>query len=177
MEPETIAALLISIVVVPFAAWTAYQFGVRQDRQKWLREQRAELYVDLLVEGYAEKQWCIGQLVHREMIDASEPGDPYGRVAEWKRDRDQLIPDVRLEPVARAKLGARMAAYSTPEVARLFNAIGQGVLHPLPSGWFATTYTVETAFDQLEARIREELGNPRKQAQPMSDTRGSRHGA
>ena len=136
MEPEAIAALLISVIVVPYAAWTAYQFGVRQDRQKWLREQRAELYVDLLVEGYGEKQWCIGHL-HRDMIDASEPGDQYGRVAEWKRDRDQLTPDVRLEPAARAKLGARMAACSTPEVARLFNAIGQGVLYPLPSGGFA----------------------------------------
>lgn len=49
------------------AVFVAYQAGVHQDRKRWYRERRAELYIDLLVEAYAEKEWCLMTMSRREM--------------------------------------------------------------------------------------------------------------
>ncbi len=155
-----VVSLLVSLLLVPFAAWAAYLSGVRQDSRRWLRERRAELYVDLLVEAFAEKQWALSILTEREIADIEE--DPERRreaAREWREEHDRLIPGVRMGPVERARLGARMDAYGTAEVARLFGAIGRGLLLPLRGGRSPSTFEVEESFDTLQARIRQELGN------------------
>lgn len=145
----------VVLAVGLMTAFVGYQAGVRQDRRRWYRERRAELYVDVLVEAYAEEQWCLNALTRRELaqIGASEHGDD-GLDALAASDAQ------RLEPQERARLGARMAAYGSQEVVKLFGALGRGVAFPTLDGRFAQTWDVEQAFDALEAQIRKELGDP-----------------
>jgi hypothetical protein len=151
---------LVPLLVAPFAAWAAYLAGVRQDSRRWLRERRAELYVDVLVESYAEKQWALGVLAEREIADVEEDSERRREaVAEWREDYDRLIPDLRLSPTERARLAARMDAYGTGEVARLFGQIERGILFPLREGRYAQPFEVEAAFDAAQVQIRRELGN------------------
>lgn len=153
--------VLVPLMGILLAAWAAYQAGVRQDSRRWLRERRAELYVDLLVEAHAEKEWALAELVQREVMEID--ADPESRLEagrEWRQEHDRLIPDLHLKPKDRALLGARMAAYATPEVIALFHAIGRGVAFRLPSGRYAIAFEVEEAFDAFEERVRRELGNP-----------------
>lgn len=154
------AGIFVPLLVALLAAWAAYLAGVRQDAHRWLRERRAELYIDLLVEGHAEKQWALGVLAEREIADTEdEPERRREAVAEWRADNDRLIPDLRLSPLERARLAARMDAYGTHAVADRFSRIEKGVLFPLPEGRYVLPMEVEDAFDALQAQIRRELGN------------------
>lgn len=158
--------LLGTVATGAAAAWVGYGFGVRQDKEKWNREQRAALYVDLLVEGYAEQQWVLGELAHVEMvlIDEEET-DPRSseRTAEWVATRDRLLPDLRLPPMDRARLGARMAAYGSPAVTKAFNAIGRQLAPFSTDHPQIRRIRTQEAFDRLEAQIRRELGSLEKE--------------
>ena len=69
------------------------------------------------------------------------------------------LPDTRLDPAARALLGARMAAFSTLAVRRAFNELSiQFPMIPKPGSHFVARIGVEKAFEDLEKTIRHELG-------------------
>lgn len=146
----------LTLVVGAAAVFVAYQAGVHQDRKRWYRERRAELYVDLLVEAYAEKQWCLLAINKRETVAQTGRLDADDE-ARYAQAEARLPP--RLEPAERARLGARMAAYGSREVGALFSRIGPGVLWPTLGGRFALSSEVENAFDDVEAQIRKELGD------------------
>jgi len=51
-----IAALLATIIAVIVPVMT-FRLALRQDQSRWIREQRADLYMDMLTEAYAEQEW------------------------------------------------------------------------------------------------------------------------
>jgi hypothetical protein len=102
---------LISVIVATIVAvavpWVTFRLAVRQDHTRWLLEQRAELYVDLLTEAYAEQQWM-------ELREA----DP-----EVREQMRQHFDDLRLPPMERARLGVRASMYGSRSVNALFNRL------------------------------------------------------
>jgi hypothetical protein len=48
---------VIAAIIVLTVPWFTFRLALRQDDRRWLREQRTELYVDLLTEAYAEEQY------------------------------------------------------------------------------------------------------------------------
>jgi hypothetical protein len=59
MHADTIVALVsagLATIIAIWVPWVAFRLALRQDQARWLREQRAQLYVDLLTEAHAEKE-------------------------------------------------------------------------------------------------------------------------
>ena len=55
-----IAQLSLSAVAIIISIWVprrTFRFALRQDQNRRVFEQRAQLYVDLLTEAYAEKEY------------------------------------------------------------------------------------------------------------------------
>lgn len=113
MHADTIVALIavitavITAVIVP---WMTFRLALRQDQARWLREQRTQLYVDMLTEAYAEQkyiEWATADDETRE------------RTREYFTSAD-----VRLPPLERARLGARGTIFASRTVNQLFNQIG-----------------------------------------------------
>jgi hypothetical protein len=51
MHAETVIALIstgLAAIIAVVVPWVAFRLALRQDRARWLREQRAQLYVDML---------------------------------------------------------------------------------------------------------------------------------
>jgi hypothetical protein len=129
---------------------------------RWYREQRAALYVDLLVEADSEHQ-AIGRATARdEMVQlADELHDPDRLRPDPVAEHDALValmPDTHLPHRERALLGARANGYASPTVVRLFRALQQqgaffGVGMPAP----LRRVEAGRAFDALEAQIQAEL--------------------
>lgn len=94
MWVQTLAPTAVAIVV----PWLAFQYALRQDRQRWSRELRAQVYIDLLVEVTAERDWLARQLTLAEGLTP-----------------DDLSPfeDHRLNDLDRLRLGARVFAYGS----------------------------------------------------------------
>lgn len=150
MEPATIisAASAISTVIVAVGIpyWT-FRLALRQERGRWLREQRAALYVDMLAEAYAEQQW----------FDFDQADD------ETRELMRPHFTDLRLPPRERARLGARGKAYGDESVNKAFNRL-QGVLARASlfrgddAQQMLTRVEAGRAQDELEAAIRRDLG-------------------
>ncbi|GLI00944.1 hypothetical protein [Phytohabitans aurantiacus] len=155
------SAVLAAVVAVVVPIWT-FRKTLEQDRIKWVRDQRAQLYVNMLIEAHAEKVWFLGRMTKVELaLIESEEGD--GRDFS---DDDRLpdLPDVRLAPMDRAKLGARGSIFASPKVAVAFNKL-QGhmqratLLLPGSSGEaHIAKFTAEKLFDDLQAIVRREVG-------------------
>jgi hypothetical protein len=107
MLADTVVALVASAlaaiiaVVVP---WVTFRLALRQDQAWWLREQRAQLYVDMLTEAHAEQEYF-----------------HYAMAADESRERMRKYwTDLRLAPLERARLGARGTIFASRTVNRLF---------------------------------------------------------
>ena len=147
MHADTVLALVsaglavIVAVVVPY--WT-FRLALRQDQARWLREQRAQLYVDLLTEAYAEQEY-----LHYAIAD--------DEAKEWMRVH---FTDLRLPPVERARLGARGTIFGSKAVNKLFNRLqgeaGRATLRPQMDMGGQTIVRMQVAgtMDELEAAIR-----------------------
>lgn len=155
---STLAAAVVAIPLVGF------YLALRQDEVRWHREKRAELYIDLLAEAYAEREWMTRRLTEAEMGQLTAD-DEHGedRMADWRQAADAL-PDTRMPPDERALLGARMAGYASPKVTRLFNDLTRvGVpLLAAPAHPAISRAQVGMAFDALENQIRTELRRSRR---------------
>lgn len=131
-------------VVVPFLA---FRFAIRQEQTRWLREQRAQLYVDLLTEAYAEKQQFEFDISDEDVRE---------------RMRAYYI-DLRLPPPERARLGARCNIIGSLAVNRRFSAIERAcndfLFGPADEGRrIVARGNVAVAVEELQAEIRQELG-------------------
>jgi len=134
-------------LTVPFLT---FWLALRQDHIRWLRERRADVYIDTLAEAYAEKKW-----LEYDMADDAtrEPYAPH-------------FVDLRLPPLERARLGARGNVFGSPEVNVLANRLGAvGGLgwrmdRPGSQEGQRVLARVEAGklFAELEAAIRAEIG-------------------
>lgn len=147
-EVIALASALLAAVVAVTVPTLAFRFTIRQEQTRWLREQRAQLYVDLLTEAYAEQQWLERQLL------ADEDRERYG----------EHFPDLRLPLLERARLGARANALGNREVNRRFMDLQRigfwaGFPNRLEGERFLTHGRAEEAIERLQEAIREDLGS------------------
>jgi hypothetical protein len=151
-----VSVLLATIIAVAVPVMT-FRLALRQDATRWLREQRAQLYVDLLAEAHAEQQYL-------EFATADE------ETREAARNLFTAT-DTRLSPLERARLGARGTIFASQTVNLLFNRLmaegGQGLLnldrlHP-EAAQLGARVRVGGIMDELEAAVRQELGADRIQ--------------
>src|SRR5215469_1597465 len=135
--------------------WITFRLALRQDQIRWLREQRAQLYVDLLAEAHAEQKW-----LQYALADDGTRGAM----------REHFVAtDTRLPPLERARLGARGTIFGSQTVNRLFNQMTGEIgrlslnaerLDPDMLRMRARV-VIGDIMDQLEAAIRRELGADR----------------
>lgn len=157
--------LVIAFVGVGGAVLVAvvgFWLALRQDERRWIREKRADLYIDVLAEGYAEQEYVLDSLTRVEIAEIADPDatDVEARrraVADWERIADKIV-HTQLPPDQRALLGARMTAFATPAVSSAFNAIGACLPMTLATGQASgLKIKVRLAFDQLETVVQAEL--------------------
>jgi hypothetical protein len=147
-------------IVVP---WLAFRYALLREQRQWSREQRAQVYVDLLVEASAELDWLRHTLAFADTPAHDVPA----------------FQDRRMNDEARRRLGARVLAYGSQEVVRRHNALsGEGLwaLMQIRDEFERNAARInnELAFDALQAQIRLELvseqGLPRwKRQKPARD--------
>jgi hypothetical protein len=170
----SVITIIITATPLLLVALLGFWLALRQDEHRWLRERRTDLYIDLLVEGYAEHNWVEHELTAmeiRENADKDGIDHDAGKRAEddW-RDRFGGLIDTRLPPSERALLGARMSAFATVEVRRLFNAIGvcsprlrrrglaNGLKIEVNMAWAALENGVHTELHQSQRTTWQRLG-------------------
>jgi hypothetical protein len=140
------AGPLAVAIVVP---WLAFRFALRQEERRWFREQRAQLYVDLLTEAVAEEQYF-----------------EYATADDDAREemRKRRFVDLRLSPSERARLGARGNAFGSRKVTAAFNQVQRAaaLYYRVPNKHeghrIAGRVELGSAREELEAAIRAELG-------------------
>jgi hypothetical protein len=151
MEPETavaaVAAGLAAIIAVA-VPWVTFRLALRQDQVRWLRERRADLYVDLLTEAHAEREWFGLEIADDETREFAQ----------------RHFVDLRLPPFERARLGSRGNIFASRTVNRLFNQVQDVALshtRPAPKNHGERAMArvrVGEAFDELQDAIRYEMG-------------------
>ena len=157
-----IITVIITATPLVLVALLGFWLALRQDERRWLREKRADLYIDLMAEGYAEHNWVRHELTAieiREIADKNGTDQDAGQrgVDDW-RDRFGGMTDTRLPVSERALLGARMSAFATVEVIRLFNAIGAcSPLLPRRGQAAALKIKLSMAWAAFESGVRSEL--------------------
>lgn len=142
-------------IIVP---WFAFRYALRQEHSRWLREQRAALYADFLVEALAEQEWCQHAMASEDTQASAN------------------FEDLRLPRLERARLGARGSSLGSKEVNLLFNKVGTviGRIHLAYSlgqvdrdlAQMQLRMQAGKAFDLLEAAIREEMDADHPLARP-----------
>ncbi len=133
----------------------AYQLTLRQDAIRWLRERRAQLYVDMLTEAHAE-QFYLG------FVTSSDTAREQMREVFAETD-------TRLPPLERARLSARGSVFASPKVRGLYDLLMADAwpveLNPgrFRSDKARMQVLARTAgiLGELEAAIRRELGADR----------------
>ncbi|GAA1690581.1 hypothetical protein GCM10009733_103450 [Nonomuraea maheshkhaliensis] len=166
-EVIALAAALLAAAVAVTVPVLAFRFTIRQEQVRWLREQRAQLYVDMLTEAYAEQQW-----LERNLLDGED-----------RQFYDKRFDDLRLSPFERARLGARANIIGSREVNRRFMALQQtafwsGVTDRSEGARHMTRIRADEAVEKLQVAIRKDLGSdsialdgtPHRADQPRSGT-------
>jgi hypothetical protein len=152
MEAGTVVALVsagLAAIIAVSVPWMTFRLALHQDQARWLREQRTQLYADLLTEAYAEQQY----------FDYEIADD------DTREQMRRYFVDLRLPPLERARLGARGTILASRTVNRLFNRL-QGeamnsllITRPRHEGdRLVARMRVGRALDELQAAIRRELG-------------------
>lgn len=159
MHAETVIALTstgLAAIIAVVVPWMAFRLALRQDRARWLREQRAQLYVDMLTEAHAEQEYF-----------------HYAMAADEDRERMRKHwADLRLAPLERARLGARGTIFASRTVNRLFmqvEAQGRAIMFEpqLDEGrQIVVRMRIADALAELEDAIRRELGADRILLEP-----------
>lgn len=151
----------IAVIVAIFVPWFTFRFALRQDRFRRLHDQRAQLYVDLLTEAHAEKEYF-----EYDIAD----DDTRKRMSTHRTD-------LRLPPMERARLGSRGTIFASRAVNRLFNKLQGEALNATLMGRpknegerLVARLQVGKAFDALEAQVRLEMSadeiEPKKLVKP-----------
>ena len=147
MSVDSLIVLAPSAVAI-FVTWLTFRYALLREQRQWSREQRAQVYVDLLVEASAEQTWLEYELSQADM-----------------RPEDRTpFPDHRMNDRERRRLGARVLAYGSEEVIKRHNRFsteGSWAIPPYGGKDEAQRQSgrVHTglAFAALEAQIRLEL--------------------
>jgi hypothetical protein len=92
-----IAPILAAIVAITVPA-IAFRFARMQEHEKWARDRRADVYIDLLAEANAHLAWLLHTINGRST-------DPRASEAE------------------RHQIGTRALIFAAPEVVRIFTSI------------------------------------------------------
>ena len=85
----------------------AYRLILLRDSIQWLRERRAQLYVDMLTQARAQQFYL-------SVITGSDTARMREVLAET---------DTRLPPLERARLGARCSVFASPKVRGLYEML------------------------------------------------------
>jgi hypothetical protein len=140
------SAVLAAIIAVTVPRLT-FRLAMRQDHDRWLRDQKSALYVDLLTEANAEARYIRHAAARPEVRE---------RAAEFF-----AAADVRLPPLERARLGARGSIFGSPAVNELFNKLlsvgSEATLGQHDDDGTAANMRVGELMDKLEAMVRHEL--------------------
>jgi hypothetical protein len=133
----------------------AYRLTLRRDAIGWLRERRAQLYVDLLTEAHAEQYYL-------SFVTSSDTAREQMREVFAETD-------TRLPPLERARLGASGSVFASPKVRGLYDLL-------MAEAWPVLLYPGRFRSDEarmrvlartagilgeLEAAVRRELGADR----------------
>jgi hypothetical protein len=144
------SAVLAAIIAVVVPRLT-FRLALRQDHDRWLRDQRSALYVDLLTEAHAEARYIRHAAARPEVRERTAGFFAAG--------------DMRLPSLERARLGARSSIFGSPAVNELFNklqAVGaDATLRQHDDDGMAANIRVGELMDKLEATVRHELGADR----------------
>lgn len=137
----TLAGAGLAAAVAVLVPWMTFRFALRQERQRWLLEQRAQLYSDMLTEAYAEQKWF-----------------EY-RIADAETREEMRFEDLRMPPLERARLGARGNIFGSGDVNRAFNEM-QGVMFQTELSGRLDEGRVRLAgvIEELQAAVRHDLG-------------------
>jgi hypothetical protein len=156
MHADTVVALVSTVVAAIIAIvvpWMTFRFALRQGREQWIREQRSQLYVDMLTEAQAEQEWL-------QYVMADD------KTQQMARDSGAYT-DKRLPPLERARLGAKGTIFASQPVNRLFNQIGAEGFKVTLSGaepdaaQMMVRVQLGRIMDELQAEVRRELGTDR----------------
>jgi hypothetical protein len=110
MHADTVVALvaaLLATIIAVVVPWMTFRLALRQDQARWLREQRALLYVDLLTEAHAEQQYF-----NYAMADDED-----------KERLRKYWTDLKLPQPERARLGSRTTILASRTVNHLFSQV------------------------------------------------------
>jgi hypothetical protein len=153
----TALAIIAPSVTAIVVAVLAFRFALRQDSRRFFREQRSQLYIDILADSHAELVTHQYRLTAKE-LNAISPDQPDER---FRPPQTTMLNDHD-----RRLLGARAAAYSSLEVRQLWNAFG-GVcarailVRPEDAAAVKMKGKAEEAFAALETRIVQEIAKDR----------------
>jgi hypothetical protein len=150
-------------VSVAVPVWT-FKRTLQLESIKWVRDKRAELYIDILTEAYAEKLWFLEEMTHLEiaLVGVEDGGDRPRSTPSTNQGRTFV--DLRLEPTERARLGSRQALFAGEQVSRAYSAFNAELLRgalfrPRRDGDAHTAKVrAEQLFADLEAAVRREMG-------------------
>ena len=153
----TALAIIAPSVTAIVVAVLAFRFALHQDSRRFFREQRNQLYVDLLADSHAELVTHQYRLTAKELA-AISPDQP--------DERFQPPPITMLDDHERRLLGARAAAYASTEVRQLWSTFGGAcsrafLIGPEDAAAVKIRGEAEAAFSALEHRIVEEIGRDR----------------
>jgi len=148
---------LVAVAVAVTIPWLTFRLAMRQDHVRWIREQRTELYVAMLAEAYAEREWLNLETAMPETQERVRP----------------FFTDTRLPQAERAQLGARGSILGSRTVNRLSNQISALAFallmdrtNPNPDPVvirMQIDFNLEGLIDELREAIRRELGADRVQ--------------
>jgi hypothetical protein len=165
MDSNTVAigSAIIAAIIAVAVPWFTFRLALRQDQQRWLREQRSQLYVDLLTEAYAEERYF--------EYTTTDP-ETQQRTEQFFRQTD-----VRLPPLQRAQLGSRASIFGSPTVNRLFNQINsvsarlmQMTRAEPEARAMVARVEMGRIRDQLQQAVRRELGTDNIEITPSPGT-------
>lgn len=125
----------------------AYRLILRRDSIRWLRERRAQLYVDLLTEAHAEQAYLA-------FVTSSDTAREQMREAFAETD-------TRLPPLERARLGARGSVFGTPKVRGLYDLLMYPGRFRSDEARMRVLARTAGILGDLEAAVRRELGADR----------------
>jgi hypothetical protein len=86
----TLVPSAIAVIVAIFVPWFTFRFELKQNRVDRLRDQRAQLYVDLLTEATAEQKWFEHETADDKTRERMRPHFHDLRLPRWN-GRDKAL--------------------------------------------------------------------------------------
>lgn len=153
----TLVPSAIAVIVAVAVPWFTFRLALTQDGLRRLHDQRAQLYVDLLTEAFAEQKYFDYDIADDET-------------------RARMLPhfhDLRLPPLERARQGSQANIFASAAVIRLLNVLlGQALGATLigrpknEAERLMARLRVGEAVDALQAQVRREMGTDKIEPKP-----------